>query len=706
MRTSIQAASISVEPLSPYTHNVDNTVFYATSSLTVDQTEGFQTFNVTQGISADGSGTQRIQLTVTADADAASGSTQVIQAFAKDLSGSLKVIPIAWVGSSACAANSTCYKSVTSNSVVIGYELAAVESDGATNIGIYPYDICKYYAGALQGCDFSSPYGVQTTTSNNFEIAIYVQAISNSQLNTSQDLHNNTSALHDEIKLHFQSSAPLMTCPADADTIYNPGDQSISVNATAFTYNRQNFSSSDISKLIVIANEAALNTSGTFGDTSTNSVVGRVDATDGSGNVTGFLNTTTGSDHLYNVQFSARDSSGAISNFTTCGISSKIATSQIQGFLTKNKCFIATASYRRENSWGLSLLRDFRDQFLSKTLLGQQFIAWYYDWSPRAAQWLIQHPTFRHPILLALIPLQVIAWVMLHPVFYGLILLGLLILLKGFGLLNFNSAQTFFRRRKNRISTYFVFLFLLLNAPSLRADPANSPSTINDDLSHLKAPYPLKGNKGNYFPKNSFTFEVMTLSNHTITNPDTGVDYGQIYPSSWIPDFRLSYEWRPFNSEELAFAYLGIQVHSGVFFSRGKGAFEFELTKPSGASYGSQSDVYFSFIGVPLLVGPHLQLNTLKYFRPTLSVAGGILGAIEHRNDTQANTRLMTGLMDVSLGFNILLDGWNTSDEWDLYLSHHVKHYSLTCRYSWLSSFGKKLTFSQTGVLVGLNYEF
>ena len=43
------------------------------------------------------------------------------------------------------------------------------------------------------------------------------------------------------------------------------------------------------------------------------------------------------------------------------------------------------------------------------------FVRWYYHWSPDAAEWLMRHPLFRFPILLALIPFEVVAWLFLHP---------------------------------------------------------------------------------------------------------------------------------------------------------------------------------------------------------------------------------------------------------------------------------------------------
>jgi len=131
----------------------------------------------------------------------------------------------------------------------------------------------------------------------------------------------------------------------------------------------------------------------------------------------------------YRIGFLVRDYSGFVfddhsgGDTGTCTFPDFYNTSQIQGFLNANKCFIATAAFRMGNDGPIRLLREFRDQFLEKFGLGQSFVHWYYGWSPDAADWLIDHPVFRFPVLLALIPLQLIAWMILHPMVLGLLAL-------------------------------------------------------------------------------------------------------------------------------------------------------------------------------------------------------------------------------------------------------------------------------------------
>jgi hypothetical protein len=93
-----------------------------------------------------------------------------------------------------------------------------------------------------------------------------------------------------------------------------------------------------------------------------------------------------------------------------------VKTASVQGFLSQSKCFIATAAFRSFDAAPVSMLREFRDGVLMESALGRAFVRWYYDWSPRAAEWLVEHPEFRYPVLQALIPVEVVAWLMLHPV--------------------------------------------------------------------------------------------------------------------------------------------------------------------------------------------------------------------------------------------------------------------------------------------------
>jgi hypothetical protein len=141
-----------------------------------------------------------------------------------------------------------------------------------------------------------------------------------------------------------------------------------------------------------------------------------------------FLPSTPSSPIDYDLGFLAEDPAGFIiddgGGSGQCTFPGVFSTSVVNGFLQQSKCFIATAAFRDLNSAPLVLLRSFRDHFLENFSLGRSFVHWYYGWSPNAAEWLIDHPVFRFPVLLALIPLQAFAWLVLHP--YAMVVLLLM----------------------------------------------------------------------------------------------------------------------------------------------------------------------------------------------------------------------------------------------------------------------------------------
>jgi hypothetical protein len=78
--------------------------------------------------------------------------------------------------------------------------------------------------------------------------------------------------------------------------------------------------------------------------------------------------------------------------------------SQIDGFLNRSTCFVASAAYGYEWDERLEVLRQFRDQILERSSAGRAFTQWYYAWSPEAAHWLYRHQAYRGLVRFALAP--------------------------------------------------------------------------------------------------------------------------------------------------------------------------------------------------------------------------------------------------------------------------------------------------------------
>lgn len=58
-------------------------------------------------------------------------------------------------------------------------------------------------------------------------------------------------------------------------------------------------------------------------------------------------------------------------------------------------CFIATAVYATPLAPEIDVLRDFRDNFLLKNKLGQEFVNLYYELSPPIAEFISKHLLLR-----------------------------------------------------------------------------------------------------------------------------------------------------------------------------------------------------------------------------------------------------------------------------------------------------------------------
>ena len=87
----------------------------------------------------------------------------------------------------------------------------------------------------------------------------------------------------------------------------------------------------------------------------------------------------------------------------------------VHGFLVDEKnCFIATAAWGSSQHWQLQVLRMFRDQVLAQHALGRAFIKWYYQYGPRWATWLNQHPLFKPLVRIVLWPIVGAAWLSLQ----------------------------------------------------------------------------------------------------------------------------------------------------------------------------------------------------------------------------------------------------------------------------------------------------
>jgi hypothetical protein len=323
-------------------------------------------------------------------------------------------------------------------------------------IGIYPEDICSTVGliGWSTSASFSNTSPCMTASggatadfatipaNNNagFKITFYIALVPTSI--TTIDPRNNTfSNLSTAgvsfpenvvVSLSFQPNGGTInpaSCPAgtDLNSTYYPGDQRIYLDTTKFSNLYQipaggsGTGSFAPASSLVIVSKSAVNATPATPDDSAAGFSSNVFARAGLGStdeqITGFTNSVPGTSTVYNLSVLIRDYAGFVNTPQGCRIPNVQAT-EVAGFLRDSKCFIATAAFQSKDAAPVAMLREFRDQVLLNSSLGEAFVDWYYRWSPPAAVWLIEHPQFRYPVLLALVPVEIIAWLFLRPLIF------------------------------------------------------------------------------------------------------------------------------------------------------------------------------------------------------------------------------------------------------------------------------------------------
>ncbi|WP_025027156.1 Ig-like domain-containing protein [Caldalkalibacillus mannanilyticus] len=89
-----------------------------------------------------------------------------------------------------------------------------------------------------------------------------------------------------------------------------------------------------------------------------------------------------------------------------------------------DECFIATAAYGTKFTPSVTLLRNFRDQFLLTNGLGKKFVEFYYKHSPPIAQFIADSEILKFTVRTLLLPAIAVAYLFFHPYLF-ILLLGL-----------------------------------------------------------------------------------------------------------------------------------------------------------------------------------------------------------------------------------------------------------------------------------------
>ena len=88
-----------------------------------------------------------------------------------------------------------------------------------------------------------------------------------------------------------------------------------------------------------------------------------------------------------------------------------------------DECFIATAAFGSKFTWPVTLLRDFRDQYLLTNSWGTAFVSFYYQHSPPIATIISNNQTLKTTVRVLLAPLVASVFLVYHPTILLLIMI-------------------------------------------------------------------------------------------------------------------------------------------------------------------------------------------------------------------------------------------------------------------------------------------
>jgi hypothetical protein len=447
-------AALTIEPVN-FSRKVDaTTIFYAstnadgtsnafatgTADMPFMDTGSDFSYAVVDLGARQGNGTPlSFNVTTTASLDAGSGNIAVLAIkVAGAATGSPTYAPIASSSQFTCSATTgpDCPTPAGATNAVNNHAVTVPFRQATATISIFPTDICVDYAAAntgqlAAGCtnvgvDPSDPTSVNSPEAMSLTWQIkFIKQSDRTVVNESVD--------SGELKLFFQSGAQGWSCPSDLNDRYFPGDKEIEFNAVGFQGGTTGFApqvalfavgklSADGGSRPVTVRDSSFRTSNDFftriGFGGTEKIGRARDEVDAGGGE--MLNTTNGTDNGYEIAFMVRDATGAVIPVPSQGANAcsfgLVRSSDIHTFLNQSKCFIATAAFRSVDAAPVEMLRAFRDEVLLPTQWGSMFVEWYYDWSPRAAEWLMRHPRLRTPVLRLLVPVQAAAWLGLRAV--------------------------------------------------------------------------------------------------------------------------------------------------------------------------------------------------------------------------------------------------------------------------------------------------
>lgn len=393
----------------------------------------------------------------------------------------------------------------------------------------------------------------------------------------------------------------------------------------------------------------------------------------------------------------------------------------VLGVLNESKCFIATAAYHDGRAAPVMMLRKFRDQILSRTAWGRNFIDTYYRYSPAIAEWAWDKPFIRSIALRALAPVELVAWAVLQ-----------------FSHAEQVSTQPYIDRLKKKLDETNPQTpasgesYIESEKRKLGADPTPSSQTYIEGLKQKLGPKeksdgysqevkknlppekeresPISAVKEgrDHYPvpergeiKNAVSFKLGVSPGLKVVNATNSVTFERIYGSGWQPDLVLHFERQMIHSENFGSLALGVDL--GVTYAEGFG----QLAYGFGASNSTQSLTKLSFFQLPLILSGYYRFNLFRLLRPYVGAGLGSMFYGEVRKDSEPSKKGYAPLYSLNLGVALLLDFFDRSTALDGYLSSGIQHTYLFAEYNRLETFSKTgVTFERNGIYSGFLFEF
>ena len=543
--------------------------------------------------------------------------------------------------------------------------------------------------------------------------------------------------------LALTDQPPAISAPTSGNLqdYYYPGESSILI--TADNYSPSINGGVALQNLVVFADRtrtvAELTVSSNTTLPTAEVPVGYINYTGANQVISGFQDTTTCTptcNNGYNGVIYAMNSAGIFSDtqvttatFPTAGgqidADGLFHAEAIQSVLTKSRCFIATAAFHDGDAAPVVMLRHFRDQVLSRSAWGREFIHSYYHYSPALAEWAWDKPFIRSIALHALAPVEFMAWAILKLTHAE----------------QLDTTQPYIDRVKKKLDeaqpnptpeeSYTEALKKKL-APS----PAPGDETY---IERLKRQLPPQNEESKDYSKNlketlppeddnesaiarikegrdhphtkppppistGFSLKFGVSPGLTVNNTDSAstVKFQDMYGNggSWQPDLGLHYEHQLFHSEALG--SFGIGGDLGVSYAEGYGRYTFSFGNP--ASYVSQTK--FSFLQIPVAFTGVYRFNLFRIVRP---YAGGGLGTMlydELRHDGNPDKRGYSFIYEAMVGLAIKIDGLDTSTSRDGYLSTGIQHSYMYIEYFYMNTLASPVVFGRNGIYLGFLFEY